>query len=156
MAEIDIRLFNGNIETLRPIVESWEKDVRANEFGIIADDVNKYLMELHSMAFNENSDLLVLYDKDIPIGFVGLQYFDSPLGNQRIANEHYLYVIPEKRGISSMRLIKNAKIVAKLKNCSHIIMNASNLASELHDKVCGFYEKTGMKLFETSYIQALE
>lgn len=146
------KLFNDDIETLRPIVESWQKIVIENDFGIIADDVNKFLAELGMMAVKDDSDLLVLYDRETPIGYIGLEYFDSPLGNQRIANEHYFYVIPEKRGLASMRLIKNAKYLAKLKGCSHIVFNASNLASDMHDKVCGFYEKTGMKKFETSYI----
>lgn len=148
---MEIKLFNDDIETLRPIAESWQKIVVANEFGILTD-VNKHLLELSNMVLGADSDLIVLYDGDAPVGYIGLQYFDSPLGNQRMANEHYLYVIPEKRGISSMRLIKNAKFIAKLKGCSHLILNASNLASDLHDKVCRVYEKMGMKKFETSYI----
>lgn len=149
---MEIKLFNDDIETLRPIAESWREEMRANEFGIIADDIDKFLAELGMMAVKDDSDLLVLYDEETPVGYIGLQYFNSPLGNQRMANEHYFYVIPEKRGISSMRLIKNAKFIAKLKGCSHLILNASNLASGMHDKVCGFYEKSGMKKFETSYI----
>ena len=152
---MEIKLFNDDIETLRPIAESWQEEVRANEFGILTD-VNKHLFELRSLVDNNNSDLIILYDEDEPVGYIGLRYFDSPTGNQRIAEEHYLYVIPEKRGLTSMRLIKNAKTLAKLKGCSHLILNASNLASELHDKVCRVYEKLGMKLFETSYIYEVE
>ncbi len=149
---MEIKLFNDDIETLRPIAESWREEMRANEFGITADNIDKFLTELGNIASKEDSDLLVLYDEETPVGYIGLQYFNSPLGNQRMANEHYFFVIPEKRGISSMRLIKNAKFIAKLKGCSHLILNASNLASDMHDKICGFYEKSGMKKFETSYI----
>lgn len=149
---MEIKLFNDDIETLRPIAESWQKNVRANEFGIIADDIGKFLTELGIMAVKDDADLIVLYDGKTPVGYIGLQYFDSPLGNQRMANEHYFYVIPEKRGLTSIRLIKNAKNLAKLKGCSHIILNASNLASDMHEKICSFYEKSGMNLFETSYI----
>lgn len=149
---MEIKLFNDDIETLRPIAEFWQKDVVNNDFGIIVDDIDKYLMELRIMASSENSSLIVLYDDGTPVGYIGLRYFDSPLGNQRMANEHYLYVIPEKRGLVSIRLIKNAKVLAQLKGCSHIIFNASNLASDLHDKVCNFYEKMGMRKFETSFI----
>ena len=152
---MEIKLFNDDIETLRPIAESWQEEVRANEFGILTD-VNKHLSELRSLVDNNNSDLIILYDEDEPVGYIGLRYFDSPTGNQRIAEEHYLYVIPEKRGLTSMRLIKNAKMLAKLKGCSHLILNASNLASDMHDKICGFYEKTGFMKFETSYITNLE
>ncbi len=148
---MNIKLFNDDIETLRPIAESWQEEAQANKFGIITD-VNKHLFELRNMVDNNSSDLIILYDEDEPVGYIGLRYFDSPTGNQRIAEEHYLYVIPEKRGLISMRLIKNAKMLAKLKGCSHLILNASNLASELHDKLCRVYEKMGMRKFETSYI----
>lgn len=149
---MEIKLFNDDIETLRPIAESWQKIVVANKFRIIADDIDKYLTELRNMASGAESNLLVLYDGKTPIGYIGLLYFESPLGAQKFADEHYLYVIPEKRGMASMRLIKNAEYLAKLKGCSHRILNASNLASDMHDKLCGFYEKIGMKKFETSYI----
>lgn len=149
---MEIKLFNDDIETLRPIAESWQNEMRANDFGIIADDMNKYLLELGVMASSLNANLIVLYDEETPVGYLGLRYFSSPLGNQIMAEEHYFYVIPEKRGLASMRLIKNAKFIAKMKGCSHIILNASNLASDMHDKVCNFYEKSGMKKFETSYI----
>ncbi len=152
---MEIKLFNDDIETLRPIAKAWQDEAQANKFGIITD-VNKHLFELRSMVDNNNSDLIILYDESEPVGYIGLRYFDSPTGNQRIAEEHYLYVIPEKRGLTSMRLIKNAKYLAKLKNCSHIIFNASNLASDLHNKLCRVYEKMGFAKFETSFITELE
>jgi len=145
-------LFQDDIEKLRPIAEAWQRECKASDFGILADNIDKYLAELHSMAVSENAELLVLYDGRIPVGYIGLQYFDSPLGNQRMANEHFFYVIPDKRGIASMRLMKMAKQCAKTKGCSHVIFNASNLASDLHEKVCRLYERTGMKKFETSFI----
>ncbi len=148
---MDIKLFNDDIETLRPIAESWQDEAQANKFGIITD-VNKFLSELNTMAFGQDSNLIALYDGDTPIGIIGLRFFESPIGNQRMADEHFLYVMPENRGISSMRLIKSAKFLANRKGCSHRILNASNLASDKHDKVCKFYERIGMKKFETSYI----
>lgn len=148
---MDIKLFNDDIETLRPIAESWFEFAKTNGFGLEIS-VDKHLLELGMMAVRDDADLIVLYDEEVPIGYIGLQYFDSPLGEQKIANEHYLYVVPEKRGLASMRLIKNAKYLAGHKGCSHIIFNASNLASDLHDKICRVYDKQGMKKFETSYI----
>ncbi len=152
---MEIKLFNDDIETLRPIAESWQDEAQANKFGIITD-VNKFLSELNNMAFGQDSNLIALYDGDIPIGIIGLRFFDSPIGNQRMADEHFLYVMPENRGISSMRLIKSAKFLANRKGCSHRILNASNLASDMHDKVCRVYEKMGLRLFESSYISKLE
>ncbi len=147
-----MRLFISDIETLRPIVESWQEIVLDNDFGIIADDVDKFLLGLKALAENEDSDLLVLYDDDTPVGYLGLEYFISPLGNQKMANEHYFFVMPEHRGISSMGLFKTAKTLAKAKGCSHLIMNASNLASGLHNKLCRVYEKLGFTKFETCFI----
>ncbi len=149
---MDVKLFTGDIETLRPVVEAWQDIVIDNEFGIIANDVDKFLIGLGELASNSDSDLLVLCDGGDPIGYIGLNYFMSPLGDQRMANEHFFFVIPEKRGLGSMRLLKAAKALAKEKGCTHFIMNASNLASDLHDKVCDFYERLGMEKFETSYI----
>jgi len=153
---MEIQIFNDDIETLRPIVESWQENVQDNDFGIIADDIDKYLNELGYMVLRPDADLIVLYDGETPVGYIGLRYFSSPLGSQMMAEEHFFFVIPEKRGLASMRLLKNAKYLAKLKGCSHIIFNASNLASELHDKLCRVYEKMGFMKFETSYVTELE
>ena len=146
-----IELFTGDTEILRPVVEAWQEIVIDNGFGIIADDVDKFLTTLSEVANGSESDLLVLYD-DEPVGYIGLEYFSSPLGNQKMANEHFFFVKPDKRGMSSIRLLRTAKVLAHERGCTHFIMNASNLASDMHDKICGFYEKMDMKLFETSYI----
>jgi len=146
------RLFNDNIEKLRPLAEAWQKETNANDFGIKSDDFGKYLADLQDMAYATRGNLIVLYDEDEPIGYIGLRYFSNPMGDQVIANEHYFYVLPEHRGIASMRLIKTAKMTAQLRGCSHIIFNASKMASDLHDMVCKLYGKLGMKHWETSYI----
>jgi len=153
---MEVRLFSDDVRKLLPIIESWKEEAVTNDLGIAVEDTGKYLAELHDMAFGNNSNLLVLYDGDDPVGYLGLRYFISPLSQQKMANEHYYYVIPDKRGMASIRLLKDAKILAKIKGCSHIILNASNLASSLHDKVCEFYKRLGMKKFETSYIQEIK
>lgn len=149
---MEIKLFTGEIETLRPIVESWQQIVLDNGFGIIADDIDKFLVELSNLASGDESDLLVLYDDDVPVGYLGMQYFMSPLGNQKMANEHFYFVMPEKRGMSSIGLMRVAKVLAKERGCTHLIMNASNLASAMHNKLCRVYEKLGLTKFETCYI----
>ena len=149
---MNVIIYKDDIEALRPIVNSWKEIASKNEFGIEVVNENKYLLDLCRMTMNPNADLLVLFDDIRPIGYLGLEYFDSPMGSQVIANEHYWFVLPESRGVGSMRLIKTAMQLAKLKGCSHLIMNASNLASDLHDKVCRVYEKMEFTLFETSYL----
>ncbi len=153
---MDIKLFTDDIETVRPVVESWQQIVLDNGFGIIADDVDKFLAGLKDLADGQESDLLVLYENDTPVGYLGLQYFISPLGNQKMANEHYFFVIPEKRGMASIGLFRTAKALAKTRGCTHLIMNASNLASDLHDKFSRVLEKLGFTKFETSFIQSVE
>ena len=145
-------IFKGRVEELRHIAEAWQLEAQGNDMGILVENVDKYLAALHLLAYGDMSHLLVLYDGETPVGLLGLNYFESPLGPQKVANEHYFFVIPKKRGHSSMRLIKEAKVLARMMGCSHLIMNASNLASDLHDRVCKVYEKMNMTHFETSFI----
>lgn len=152
---MNVKVFDGSVEELRSIAEAWKAEAEVNDMGILVVDIDKYLASLHLLAYGSSSNLLVLYDNEVPVGLLGLNYFENPLGPQKMANEHYFYVIPKKRGVSSMRLIKEAKSLAKIMGCSHFIMNASNLASGLHDKVCGLYKKMKMKHFETSYVTKL-
>jgi GNAT superfamily N-acetyltransferase len=148
----EIKLFNGDIESLRPIANSWYETTKDNDFNLDID-IGHHLSDLLMLAAGDESDLIVLYDDDgTPVGYLGLKYFISPLSKQRIAAEHYFYVMPEKRGMASMRLIKGARFLAEQKGCSHIIFNASNLASDLHDKLCRVYEKLEMKFFESCFI----
>ena len=153
---MNVIIYKDDIEALRPIVRSWKETASKNDFGIKVVDENKYLLDLCRMTMNPKADLLVLFDDIMPVGYLGLEYFESPMSNQVIANEHYFYVVPEARTLASMRLMKTAMQLAKLRGCSHLIMNASNLASTLHDKVCRVYEKFGFTLFESSYITSLQ
>ena len=148
------KLFNDDIEKLRPIAESWKASVPDNDFNLTVD-VDAHLADLNKLTENINSTLIAIYEKDKPVGYLGLKIFINPLGNERIANEHYWYVMPENRTLGTIRLIKTAKMWAKLNGCSHIIFNASRLAGKNHDKVCSFYKKIGCKQFETSYIIGL-
>lgn len=136
---------------LLPVVESWRRSCR-NDFGFNLD-TETFVKDLIRLIEGETSDLFVLEDIFGIYGFMGLDMFDSPIGQQRVANEHYWYVIPEKRGISALRFMPLAQKWAKEKGCSHLIMNASNLASDLHDKVCKIYGRFGFEKFETSFIK---
>lgn len=129
----------------------WKKESRHRAMGIDAD-ANIYICKLQEFIDNPNNVLLVLEDDEIA-GYMGLTVFESPLGNQLIANEHYWYVEPKKRGLSALRFLPVAEKWAKEKGCSHLIMNASNLASDLHDRTCRLYERFGMSKFETTYIK---
>lgn len=142
------------VEAIRPLVVLWKDSCNCKAFGL-SEDVDIFLAGLMDLIDGEDSDLLLLKTgKDI-IGFMGLTKFKSPLGNDDIANEHLLFVRPGNEGRGSLKLIAMAKSWAKVKGCSHLIMNASNLASDLHDRVCGLYERLGYVKFETSFIQVI-
>lgn len=150
---MQILRFTGDTSALKVVAESWRRECNGNAMGIDLD-MDVHLADLQRLADSPDSDLFVLYDGE-PVGYMGLTVFQSPIGNQRIANEHYWYIIPSKRGISALRFLKAAQEWAKEKGCSHLLMNASCLASDLHDGVCKLYEHKGMKRFETTYIMGL-
>lgn len=146
-----IQIVDNNAYDLLPLLLEWEADTKDNNFAIEITS-ERCVEDLHRLATSPDADLVILYDGNVPVGFIGLLYFTNPLGSEKFANEHYFYVTPSKRGLASVRLIKTAKLLAKEKGCSRLLMNASNLASDLHDNVCKLYERLGMQKFETSYI----
>jgi len=149
-----VKIFNAETSLLQEIVDSWIKESNVEQMGIELDE-DVYLKDLRRLIDGNDTDLLVLENGDKIIGFMGLLVFESPLGRQKIATEHYWYVLPQYRGISSLRLIRAAELWSQEKGCSHLLMNASYLASELHDKVCEIYNKTGFIPFESTYIKKL-
>jgi len=154
-ARVKLWSYYEDMERLRPIAEDWANTASDNEFGVDVD-ADSHLSDLRGLICGSTSGLIVLLKENQPVGYIGLKVMQNPIGHQLIANEHYWYVLPEYRGMGSMKMLKAAMLWAKLHNCSHIILNASRLASEMHDKVCLLYDKLGMKLFETSYIKEIE
>jgi hypothetical protein len=148
-----IERYTGSVLPLLPIAQDWVNGVRENSFGLEVT-VTRFMDDLQRLVDNDNSDLFVLV-KDVPVGLLGMTIFTSPIGNNRIANEHYWYVLPEHRSVESIRMLSVAKKWAKDNGCSHLMMNASNLASDLHDRVSGVYERMGMKKMETVYMQRI-
>ena len=136
-------------ELLDEVADYWKAESNGNIFGMQVEK-GCFLEDIQKMIDGEDSAIFVLVDEKI-VGFMGVRIFNSPLSSQRIANEHYWYVIPERRGIGSIRLIKEVIKWSKEQGCSHILLNASMLASDLHDKVCSLYEKLGAKKFGTTY-----
>ena len=147
-----VRIFTGEAEELRHIAEFWEQESVA-DFGIEID-IKEHLNDLQDMINSDNKDLLVVGDP--PYGYMGISTFINPLGTELMANEHYWYIIPKRRrGMGAIRLMRAAQEWAITKGCSHLLMTASKLASDLHDNVCKLYEKTGFSHFETTYIKRI-
>jgi len=151
---MNIELYTGNAEILRTLFVSRKLETQEGKFGLEIDD-DKYVSDIQKFLDDTETDMLVLFRDTTPIGYFGIEYFISPLSHQKLANDQSWYVMKEHRGIGSIRLYKMAEIIAKEKGCSHLIMNASMMASEMHDQVCKLYEKLDMSKFETSYIKEL-
>ncbi len=144
-----------NIEPIKPIAMQWKAECNGETMGIhLEPDV--YFRDLAKLPGRDDAELFLLLNANNEVvGYMGVEIFVSPLGNQKIANEHFWYILKDCRGPGTMRLVKAIKEWAKEHGCSHFVMNASTLASDLHDKVCSFYERIGMKKFETSFIQEI-
>ena len=143
-----------DIEELKLLALKWKEECKGEGFGIELVPQIHY-SDLAGLIEKDDADLLLLMKRNKVVGYMGIFSFDSPLGNQRIAEEHYWFVSDNKRGHGTMLLIRAARQWAKQHGCSHIIFNASCLASDMHDRLCRFYEKIGFRKFETSYIKEL-
>lgn len=143
----------GDIERLKPEALQWRDTCNGKVMGIDLDP-ETYFADLATLISRDDADLFLLVNEDDDVaGYIGVVSFNSPLGNQKMAQEHYWYVSGQNRGSGTMLLIRAIREWAKENGCSHLIMSASTLASEMHDRICRFYERIGMKKFETSYIQ---
>lgn len=151
--EIHIEPFNGDIASMVKIIKSWGEENKGQEIGIDIDQA-VFINEIQRLSSGENSELFVATN-GIVIGILGIEIFNSPIGKQRMANEKFWYVAPNHRGSIGIRLLKHGMKWAKEQGCSHVTLNASYLASDLHDGVCKLYEKMGMTKFETVYIKEL-
>ena len=154
-----MKVVKGNIgflHDIEPVVQQWRETCNGESMGFDLD-VSKYLNHLTEMMFDSDSDLFLLIEDEKVVGYMGVEWFVSPVGKNKIANEHYWYILKGHRGKQgAMLLFNEVKDWAKEYGCSHLMMNASTLASDLHDKVCNFYKKLGMKKMETSYIQEIK
>ena len=144
----------AEVEAVRGLAVEWKETCDCKEFGI-ETDVDVFLAGLMDLVDGSNTDLLLLERDNEIVGLMGITLFKSPVSSDTIANEHFWYVKQEHRGKGSLMLLARAKAWAKIKGCSYLIMNASNAASDMHDKVCRFYERAGLKKFETSYIKEI-
>ncbi len=145
--------YKSCIAGLAALMASWQDEYNGDAFGIVSD-VFVFAGSLKKLIDDEDCVLLALLDDDKVVGIFGIVVFSSPLNDNKMANEHFWYVIPKYRG-RGIKLIHAAFDWAKQHKCSHIILNASCLAGNLHDKVCSIYERLGMKKFETSYIKEI-
>ena len=142
-----------DVEEIRPLGRLWLEKMNAGQYGLDTDlDVAIEDLKLWKNDF-EGAILLAKVD-DEPIGVFAMFVVASYLGRQKIAIEKYWFV-KDKQRMAGPRLYVEAVKWAKQHGCSHLITNASRLASDQHDSVCRFLERTGAMAFETSYIYRL-
>ena len=139
---------------MKEVAYEWKHTCNAKAFGI---DLNPevHFQDLARLIEDKDCELFLLMKKDRVIGYMGAVCFRSPLGNQKLTSEHYWFVSGKNRGRGTLLLLRAIKTWAKEKGCSHLIMNCSNLASQMHDRLCKFYEKIGFQRFESSFIKRL-
>jgi hypothetical protein len=151
MHSIRLEIFKGDIDALWHIASAWSKEGLFDSFGLsVAVDI--HLDDLARLINSPDCDLIVAWEGETPIGYMGIVKFKSPIGTETIASEHYWYILPQYRGRAALQFIRAAKSWAREQGCSHLQMTASRLASELHDQTCRIYEALRMKHFETTYI----
>jgi len=141
---------------LEPIVDKWLEEVNNDKFGLKIEK-GKAIDDLRQLVLGDDADLFLLVVQERVVGFSGVIIYENRLTDHKIANEHYWYVLPSyRKGKNPIKLLRAVEKWAKEHECSHMIMNASNLASDNHDKVVRIYERLGYSLFETSLIKKIE
>lgn len=143
-----------DIEKLRPVAIEWKDSCNGKEFSLEMN-LEVHLSDLAGLIEKADTDLFLLLKEDEVVGYMGVISFNSPIGSQRIAEEHMWFVSRNNKGRGIMLLIRAVSRWAKEHGCSHIIYNASCLASGMHDRLYEFYEKIGFKKFETSFIKEI-
>jgi GNAT superfamily N-acetyltransferase len=143
-----------DIEALKSLAYEWKDTWNGKQFGIDLR-LETHFKDLASLIENEDSELFLLMKKDRTIGYLGAICFDSPLGEQKFCQEHYWFVSTKNRGRGTLLLLRAFENWAKEKGCTHRLITASCLASDMHDRLCRFYEKIGFRKFETTYIEEL-
>ncbi len=139
-----IRFLNDS-DNLLPLIEKWRQESNHAAFGLAAN-VQKVADNLKSLPA-----CLVMEREGAVVGFMGISVFISSIGPERIANEHFWYVLPEYRG-HVRGFVTVAKKWAREHGCTHLMLNASYMASDRCERVSKFYQMMGFAPFEHTYI----
>lgn len=144
-----------DIENLRPLVEHWYREQNGESFGVEMS-IDAFITDVKTWLSKVAGTIIVALENDEPVGFIVVIAAPSCFGAQLWGVEKGWYVYPPSRSAAGLLLYRKARQWSGDNGCSHYITFASNLASDMHDKVCRFYERMGMKLFETIYITGVE
>jgi len=143
-----------DIQVLRPLAEHWLSECNAYDLGLVVSmaDIQK---DLEDWMGTFPGTIILVYDGVELVGFMPVFAVKCFLGPQTIVIEKYWYASKSHHVAGPMMFVEACRW-AKENKCSHLLMSASNLASGMHDKCCKFYERMGMKVFETSYVMEIK
>jgi hypothetical protein len=146
--------YSQDVEDIRPLAQAWFAKCRADGFGL-RGDLEWILQDLQSWLNQYTGTLLLAQDEDRPVGFFAVFALPSYLSGELVALEKYWYADPNSV-FAGPKLYVMARRWAIAAGCRHLIIAASHLAGDDHDKVANFCRSAGMRLFETTYIERLE
>lgn len=150
---MEIKVFEGDIERLRPLIESWKNESRADIFGM-AIEPDTLLNHVRVMA--ESNQLLTMESRDGKVlGAMGTVVVPNVINRDSVLNEHIWYVMPEHRSRYSFEMVRCAEDIGRKAGCKHFLMTASRMISPLHDRLCRIYNRLGFSHFETTFIKEL-
>ena len=148
----DMRIVESkDVADIRSLAKEWLKIANGEEFSM--DLYYDIAAENMASLIKSGGTILLAYedDEDIPVGFFALSPMQSFFGRQLIAMETMWFCLPNAHR-AGPALLRAAKKWAVENGCSHLMVSGSRLASDLHDKVCHFCERSGGKQFETVYL----
>lgn len=140
-----------DIELLREVGEHWLSEHRGKEYGFDVS-VDAILADSKEWLSTGMGAVIALVDDETGyVGFMSIYHAPAFMGITTVAYEKYWYIMPDYR-FGAILMFNEAKKWAKKKGASHLIMSASAMASDMYEKLCIFYERLSMQVFEKSYI----
>jgi len=145
--------YTQDVDLLEPLAESWSAECNGGRFGL-AVSVPAALAELKNWLATMPGTLILGYEGDRLVGCFAVFKVPLPMAGRFLALEKYWYTLPGAT-LGGPALYRAARRWGRENECSHLVVSASNMASDLHDKVVQFCTHMGMQLFETAFIGEL-
>ena len=136
-----IKIWDGQLE-VGHLISGWISECSGAKFSIC-----KCLSDLHSMREGENSDVLLLVQKSMVVGAMGIAVSDIFYTEDNYAVIRYWGIEKPFRMLAD-DFIRHAKSWAAKHGCTKLLACSSKLSIPCDD----FYKKVGFAEFETVYI----
>jgi GNAT superfamily N-acetyltransferase len=146
--------YRGEMEGLRPLLESWHAESE-NPFGL---ELREDALIEHFEGFRAaGGAILVLLDDHHRIhGLMGVCVHPSPLSGELCLEEHMWYVMPDHRSMEvTRRFLNAAEDWGKQRGARFFILTASVLANTDARRVSVMYHRMKFLPFEATYIRSM-